>query len=422
MGSSLPSVQAGTPYKIIGNSQSVHDYSGVNYPSDARNCQSCHGQDSAKQSTAWLKPNRAACGACHDDVNFATGENHVDLPQLSDNQCSNCHNPEGELEFDASIKGAHMIPRFSTMLPGVVFDITRVSDGVAGKAPTVTFTIKDKAGKPVPASSLSTLRLYYGGPTSDYSGFVQEDALRSTCAADGTCTYTFTRPLPSDAKGTYAVYIEGYKMVTLLPGTKKEIANQRDAGINKMSYFSVDGSKVEPRRQVVDIAKCNACHSNLAFHGDQRNTTEGCVFCHNPNQTDTARRPAAQNPAATVDFRTMIHKLHTGVEMEGEYTVYGFGGVATDFSKFGYPGDRCDCNACHVNNSQQLPLNSNQLSVKNPRGLLDPTPPETAACIGCHTTNYAASHALANTNKLGESCATCHGPNAEFSVDRVHAR
>jgi OmcA/MtrC family decaheme c-type cytochrome len=191
--------------------------------------------------------------------------------------------------------------------------------------------------------------------------------------------------------------------------------------MNKVAYFSVDGSKVEPRRAVVDIAKCNACHSNLAFHGDQRNTVEGCVVCHNPNQTDAARRPAAQNPAQTVDFKSMIHRLHRGHAEESEYTVYGFGNVAHDL-RFGYPGDLRNCNACHINDSQQLPLKGARLPVKNPRGLLDPTPPETASCISCHTTTFAASHALANTTRLGESCAACHGKNAEFSVDKSHAR
>ncbi|MBM3747330.1 MAG: hypothetical protein FJW34_16195 [Acidobacteria bacterium] len=33
-----------------------------------------------------------------------------------------------------------------------------------------------------------------------------------------------------------------------------------------------------------------------------------------------------------------------------------------------------------------------------------------------------ASHALANTTRLGESCAACHATGREFGVPRVHAR
>src|SRR5262249_11122228 len=37
-GSSLPSVVAGTPYHIVGNAQSDHDFSSVVFPQDIRNC------------------------------------------------------------------------------------------------------------------------------------------------------------------------------------------------------------------------------------------------------------------------------------------------------------------------------------------------------------------------------------------------
>ena len=120
MGSELPSVQAGHPYQIIGFQGSVADFSTVVHPSDPRRCEVCHQQDSgAAQATAYLtKPTRVACGACHDDVNFATGANHAGGPQISDNQCSICHIPQGELDFDASIKGAHLVPADSTQPEG----------------------------------------------------------------------------------------------------------------------------------------------------------------------------------------------------------------------------------------------------------------------------------------------------------------
>jgi hypothetical protein len=75
-----------------------------------------------------------------------------------------------------------------------------------------------------------------------------------------------------------------------------------------------------------------------------------------------------------------------------------------------------------VNASEQLPLADNLLSVVNPRGLINPTPPTTAACIACHDDRPAASHALGNTTRLGEACPVCHSPDALFSIDKVHAR
>ena len=59
-------------------------------------------------------------------MNFATGQNHVNLPQVDDNQCANCHVPQGELPFDASIMGAHINPTEYSGLPGLVINIVKV--------------------------------------------------------------------------------------------------------------------------------------------------------------------------------------------------------------------------------------------------------------------------------------------------------
>jgi OmcA/MtrC family decaheme c-type cytochrome len=44
----------------------------------------------------------------------------------------------------------------------------------------------------------------------------------------------------------------------------------------------------------VDIANCQHCHGEFSkgfsIHGNQRNQTEYCVICHNPNGSDFARR------------------------------------------------------------------------------------------------------------------------------------
>ena len=418
-GENLPSVKNGKPYQIIGFNQSVVDFSTVAFPNDTRNCQACH-KDGAAQANAYMKPNRAACGSCHDNVNFATGENHVDLPQISDNQCSTCHTPQGELDFDASIMGAHVIPRFSTSLKGVVVEIVSVDGAAPGKGPAVTFTLKDKSGAPYAPSDVDRLAINMGGPSTDYKWFVTEDARKAT-GANGQYTWTMANPLPADAKGTYTIGMEAYKNATLLPGTKQAVT-LRDAAVNKTLAFSVDGSKLAPRRQIVSLDKCNACHGSLSVHGDNRNQIENCVICHNPTNTDIAQRSATSGPAQTIDFRTMIHRIHTGENNERPMIVYGFGKSKNDFSEVRYPGDRRNCNTCHVNGSEQLPLSAGHLSVNDPEAPIPNPGPETAACVSCHTAIFASSHALANTTTLGESCSACHGSSADFSINRVHAR
>jgi len=379
----------------------------------------CH-DGKAAQADKWLKPNRAACGACHDDVNFASGVGHVNLPQLSDNQCANCHTPQGELDFDASIMGAHTIPEYSRHLPGIKFELIKVDDGSAGKRPTVTFSITDGKGNPVKPSDMSRLAVVLSGPTSDYTTYVSEDPRRAE-GSGNAFFWTFQNPLPADAKGSYSVHIEGYKNAILLEGTAKQVT-VRDAGENKIIHFSVDGSKVEPRRKVVDLAKCNDCHGRLSLHGGNRNTIDACVTCHNAATTDAAVRPAAAKPDESISFAHMIHKIHTGLEIGQSYTIYGFGGTPHEYSHVGYPGDRRNCDSCHVNGSQNVPLSDKLQPVKNPRSLVNPLQPATAACVGCHVSRDALSHALVNTSQLGESCGACHGTSADFSVTRIHAR
>ena len=424
-GKDLPSVVAGGKYVIVGNAQAVHDYSKIGFSAygGVANCMSCHEQGKgAAQENAWLTPSRRACGSCHDNVNFASGQGHATgLPQVSDNQCSNCHTPEGELEFDASVKGAHTVPIFSRDLPGLVFEINGVTNTAPGQQPTVTFTLKDREGRGLSMVDVPRLALVLAGPTSDYTTYVSEDPrTRATGGQDGRFTYTFTAAIPQTAKGTFTIGIEGYRSLTLLAGTQKEMT-VRDAGINKTLNFTVDGSQLAARRQVVSLAKCNTCHSFLSLHGNNRNTIDQCVLCHNPKETDNAVRPVTERPAESIEFSVMIHRIHAGHEQTREYTVYGRGSSKNTYNDVGFPGRLQNCEMCHVNNSQQLPLASTE-TITDPRGLINPALRTTAACTGCHTSVAAASHALANTTVLGESCAACHGPNADFSVNRAHAQ
>ena len=74
MGANLPSVQAGIPYQIIGFRGSVHDYSEVLFPQDIRNCDTCHRNDAPKGTRFMTAPSRAACGSCHDNIDWEAGE------------------------------------------------------------------------------------------------------------------------------------------------------------------------------------------------------------------------------------------------------------------------------------------------------------------------------------------------------------
>ena len=460
MGASLPSVQAGEPYQIIGFRNSVHDYSKVVFPADVRNCQTCHVEDvgslpallsagsspmrsrtrdeviqaslsagAVEQAGApdanrhLLNPTRQACGACHDDVNFATGENHGSgIVQLNDGQCSRCHVPVGELSFDISVKGAHTIPRAAPELPGTNFEIIDVNSTAPGQTPVVTFSIRNDAGDPVEPSAMGRLAMVMASTDgADFASFVSENGTTAD-GSGGVYNYTFEAAIPEGASGTWAIGIEGYQNATLLAGTVQE-RSVRDAGKNVVAYFDPAGGPAVERRQVVSLETCNSCHFDLSIHGDNRNATEHCVLCHNPNQTDVNRRPEDQGAAESVNFKDMIHRIHAGEAQTRDYTIYGFGNRPHNYNEVVFPRPLADCESCHDAGTQNLPLPANVLSTVDPRGLFDPAPPVTAACTTCHTSLSAAAHADLSTNEeYGESCDVCHGANAEFSVERSHAR
>lgn len=414
MGASLPSVRAGTPYVIYGNQMSKHDYSHIAFTADARSCLVCHEQESgAAQARNVFNASRKACGACHDDVEFDTGKNHISLPQFSDNQCARCHPGDTGEEFDTSILGAHVIPRFSKQLPGVKFEILDVLDTKPGQNPLVVFSIEDKAGNPILASQMARLNLILAGPNTDYTTYVSDSAINAGGNGYGVHWWHMSRPLPADAKGSWTIAIEGRREIKLMPGTLREVT-ARDTGINKQRFFSVDSSPVQARRTVVEMAKCNQCHKALAFHGENRNTIGECVICHNPTMMDSS------NPRRSIELGVLVHKIHRGRDLERGYSI---GNGRYVYDNIGFPGILSNCDTCHVGNSQQLPLNKGQIAVMNPFELISPAGRETAACISCHDTKAAAAHAALNTHPtLGEACSACHGASSEYSVSRVHAR
>jgi OmcA/MtrC family decaheme c-type cytochrome len=452
MGSQLPSVIAGTPYQIAGFMGRISDFSTVVDPADPRRCEVCHSQTTgAGQAKAFsMKPSRAACGACHDDVDFATGANHPGGFQPDDNLCHNCHIPQGERPFDASILGAHVVPNDTaesypqnpdTLISSVKVTITGVTKTAAGERPIVAYTVKDLNGKPIALNDLEDLQFTLAGPTTDYGytsfgsnvttpGYVAEDGKKGTCDASGNCKYTFQHAIPAKATGTYAIGVESERLENVLPNTNA--AQQIESGTpNGVAYFSVDGSPVQPRRTVVAETNCNRCHVHLTLHGNRRNNPEYCVFCHNPSDTDFSQRPAGET-AQTINMAVMIHRIHDGVNVVPSggkpYIIAGFGGTKHDFSGVLYPamsptGQTTylkNCSICHVNGSEQdLPIGLNQ--VIDPQGWINPVQPVASACSGCHVSKPESAHFLANTNSLGESCTVCHAAGAQFAVDAVHA-
>ncbi len=429
--SNLPSVVAGTPYQII-NSHGFSDFSTVVFPQDIRNCTKCHAAPATQAANYYTFPGQAACGSCHDNLNFATGANHQGGIQVGDSHCASCHVPQGDAEFDASVIGAHTVPFKSKQLKGLDAEILTVTNAAPLQNPTVTFKLTNGDGTPVDPASLpasgGSLNVVLGGPTVEYSFFppFREDASKG--AFNGTVvTYTFTHAIPADATGTWSASIEARRPVQIDGGTNADGSPRplsvTEGAINPVFAVLVTDTTPVARRQIVSLDKCNQCHDQLRLHGEQRFVIEECVICHNPNGDDSARRPAANLPTESISFQRMIHRIHTGENLEKDFIIYGFGGSVNNFKEVRFPGDRRDCEKCHVNGSQQVPLPLTNLPVIHTENdWYHPVQTTAAACLGCHDSREAAAHAFVNTAPFGEACGACHAPDDDFSVDKVHAR
>ena len=428
MGKYLPSVANGTYVPYDG------DWSTVGWPGNNNrapyDCTTCHETSAGEKEVWYTRPSRKVCGSCHDDVNFATGLNHsgASLVQLNDDECAKCHQPQGDLEFDASIRGAHTIPENSVQLKGLKATIVSATNMKAGQKPTAVFKLTNGDGTAVDGSKLNSFSPKLAGPTTSYSTYFSETgaATAKFDASTGLTSYTFTNAIPATAGGTWAISLDAYRNINLKRGDGGADIVQRECAQNPVSYYSIDGSVLEARRTSVTMAQCNQCHVALGLHGGQRMVIEECIICHNPTEGDQARRPATAGAKESVSMQRMIHRIHTGEELYQDYTVYGFGGSINNFNEVRFPGDRRNCVKCHTATGYQIPLADERAhaidSVTTLRDYYTPQGPETAACLGCHDLRDNAAHAYLNTAPFGEACASCHGVGLEYGVDKVHAR
>lgn len=461
-GSKLPSVVAGTPYKIIGYMNSVHDYSKVVFPQNIVNCSTCHrgGADSDR----WKTSTRSACGSCHDLVSFTSpapmGHTvHTGSQQTTDELCGNCHNegmgPFVSLETDVvkvhrrldemPVRDLNSNAIISTP-PKLSGEITSVTSTGPTDRPVINFKVMvDDQPYDILATPLNRLRFTFAGPTTDYAGYYTYTAQGSGSSgavaaganpgeftwtpADGVTMDSIATLCGTDAEGSFAVGMEGRISGSATRSDGTTASPVYFIMHNPVFYFAVTDTEVVKRREAVVVERCNNCHEDLAAHGGARNDPEYCVLCHTANKdTTNIPAPSVGDTKLTTSLRMshMIHRIHTGEHGSREYTI-----GSDDFSEVLFPGDRKDCTLCHVPSHYELPLppllpsymtqiDSNKARVMNTEYYMQAT---TAACTGCHDSSDSVAHAESMTTAMGaESCTTCHGAGSAFDIDVVHAR
>jgi OmcA/MtrC family decaheme c-type cytochrome len=443
-GLDLPSVVAGGTYEIIGYGQSVNDFSTVEFPQDIARCTACH-DPAAQQPNAWGKAGPDACTSCHDTTTFTAPANHGGGVITDATTCKVCHPQSGSI---AGITDKHFVGLLAPSATQVALAIQSITNTAPGQIPVVTFQATvNGAPRDLGAQPLTRLTATIAGPTTDETtewaariqGTGAVGTLTAVDPANGIFSYTFptTGAVPVGATGTYTVGLEGYVQATS--------TDPRFTAHNPTLEFAVTGTPV-PRRQIVDVGRCNGCHFSLQAHGGARNDPRYCVLCHNTalQNNRVTLEQGASALAFTLDFRSMIHKIHMGENLTQGYAI-----GTSDFSGLRYPRAIQDCSACHTAQNWALPLASSIAYAPSQQslytcpdpvsvpgtpcsvqpGALTPPPstpqplaPQASVCTSCHDAAYTLAHAQVNTTLLGvESCATCHGPGMDWDVVKVHS-
>jgi OmcA/MtrC family decaheme c-type cytochrome len=188
-------------------------------------------------------------------------------------------------------------------------------------------------------------------------------------------------------------------------------------------------------RDIVKREKCNECHNQLQAH-DQRIEPQYCVTCHNPGSTANGQTGLVKGPQ-TVDFKVMIHKIHSGEELPstvdadgttagsqpGDYGIIGFSGALTGFGTVVLPQDIRNCTKCHDGTSGA--------ANATPQGDNWKTQPSMAACGSCHDNVYFGSAATKPYQTVAHpggvqtdnaQCLTCHKSGSiAGSIEESHS-
>lgn len=165
------------------------------------------------------------------------------------------------------------------------------------------------------------------------------------------------------------------------------------------TIWHLDEGPIHP--EPFDADYCKACHDYQRWSGT------GDLFPRTGGSSTSGWAGYGAKPTSA-----RVHNIHFGKYME--HPEYGYAGNPTAFAEIIFPQDVRNCVKCH-----------------DPKG----SPawkenPSRLACLACHDTDKAITHAKLNTyvptssdpfgKDVTETCTICHGAGKEFSPDKVH--
>jgi len=373
------------------------------------------------------KPSRRACGSCHDDVNFATGENHP-APggaRADDSTCKTCHTAQAiatvsHVSVDpvgSEGRGGYPVNTATNVptpgypsgqgpgiplashtnppagVPKVDFDISAVT--IASGKVSIKYRILFD-GAPVtflPAGDPYLLPNIDGTPSLYVSYATKEDGVAE--AIDWTGSYNATvlacrdqasscKQTGPDASGYYTATLQtavpaGATLVTGMLGINYQGFVKLDhpdfpQGIRlREPYFQIKTATGQTaRRAIVEAARCNKCHDQLgvepSFHSGARNNPAGCATggCHYETKS-TGHTGEANDYGGgwALSAKSMVHAIHAASKRQYPFNYEATPQNQKGFGTIAYPGILNNCEQCHVPGSYNFGISANMTAAPN---------------------------------------------------------
>ena len=297
-----------------------------------RMCTVCHDTSLATDAGfSYSQPSREACGACHDSINFKTGQNHVGGIQTDDSACVLCHKADVNKIYHQTTNLTKHNTAIQDGLVSFTYDIKEVKVNSTTNDATIEFrilqqTAPNTAQTPVtfvaPAASVSNpLVGFTGGPSFliayampqdgiaapvDYNNLVDAKGVARKQGQPVSISIAALLSTNNAANGSLAASSNaGYYIATLKGnGSWAFPVGAKMRAVALQGYFTqvspaearhaisvvkaVTGDAV--RRTVVDKEKCANCHEWFEGHGGNRvKETQVCVTCHIPALATSGR-------------------------------------------------------------------------------------------------------------------------------------
>jgi OmcA/MtrC family decaheme c-type cytochrome len=440
------------PYIIWGRNGTEHNYGEVTYPQSRLFCENCHtASAAAPDGDDWLvNASVSACGGCHVAGVDKTGPDadtglytytfthSASGLVVADGDCVACHREGGS--GGATLANHEKGPRLRKSLgEQFVFEILDVTNVGEDLVPNIQFRVSRPDGSfydiltdPAFTDGSASLNFYLAWDTADISNALADGStpglrsgqdpeargypyrmrineIRTAATAagqapDGSYTIPFFTALPVDTDDLMVV-MDGHPRV-----------DGQNARAHNAVFYTGD-----ERVRLVSEAKCNACHEQLSFHGENRSgDPQGCLVCHN----SSSGWSDAEDYAA-IAMGAFIHNIHAA------------GG---GFDEVTYPQSLANCEACHepgtYNAAREGALPISTGAGVDEFNVSDDTWDSATAgtCGACHGGDTARAHMVSNGGVLDmqggktlvpssatEACAVCHGPGRSADTAKAHA-